>query len=105
MPNKFKDAVSKLLKDTSGKPSSKRTITFIAFSLMCLAFLLNLAFEIPMEEFIYEGMLYVVAGGLGFSALEHLSPGKSGDTQNIDRSSTTKVGVGAVENPEMFEGQ
>jgi hypothetical protein len=88
--------LAQIFNDKNGKASSKRVITFIAFGLMCLAFLLNLAFSIPMEEFVYKGMMYVVGGGLGFSALEHLAP-----TNHIEKSSEVD---GTVENPELLEG-
>lgn len=68
--------ISQIFNDANGKTSSKRVITFVSFSLMCLAFLLNLFLQLPLEEFIYDGMLYVVAGGLGFSSIEHLAPKK-----------------------------
>lgn len=84
-----------IFNDRNGKTSSKRVITFIAFALMCIAFIVNLVFKIPMESFIYEGMMYIVAGGLGFSALEHFSPGSL--TKNDTKD-------GAVENPELLEG-
>jgi len=96
----FKRSVKQIFLDTKGKPSSKRIITFIAFFLMCVAFIVNLMFKIPMEEFIYEGMLFVVAGGLGFTALEHFSPGAS-NNQTANQSNSITVGV---ENPELLEG-
>jgi len=62
-----------MLNDTKGNVSSKRVITFVAFVLMALGFIVNVFMEIPIKEFIWDGMLYLVTAGLGFSTLEHFS--------------------------------
>jgi hypothetical protein len=53
--------------------SSKRVITSIAFILCCIAFLANVFCRIPLQEHIWDGMLYLVGAGLGFTTLEHFS--------------------------------
>lgn len=62
-----------MLKDTDGNVSSKRVITIIAFILMSTGFIVNVFMDIPIKEFIWDGMLYLVAAGLGFSTIEHFS--------------------------------
>ena len=62
-----------MLKDTDGNVSSKRVITIIAFILMATGFIVNVFMDIPIKEFIWDGMLYLVAAGLGFSTIEHFS--------------------------------
>jgi len=56
--------------------SSKRVITFVAFLCIVLAFMVNVFMSIPLEEHIYDGMLYLVMSGMGFSAFEKFSPTK-----------------------------
>ena len=62
-----------MLKDTNGNVSSKRVITIIAFILMATGFIVNVFMDVPIKEFIWDGMLYLVAAGLGFSTIEHFS--------------------------------
>ena len=62
-----------MLKDTDGNVSSKRVITIISFILMSVGFIVNVFMDIPIKEFIWDGMLYLVAAGLGFSTIEHFS--------------------------------
>ena len=62
----------------SGNPdgsgvSSKRFITFSSFILCAVAFICNIFLDIPLKDYVYEGMLYLVAAGLGFTTLEHFS--------------------------------
>jgi hypothetical protein len=67
----MKDFFRKMLMGVDENPSSKRTITFIAFLLVAVAFLVNIFFEIPIKQFIFEGMLWLTAAGLGFTTLDH----------------------------------
>ena len=62
-----------MLKDTDGNVSTKRVITIISFILMSVGFIVNVFMDIPIKEFIWDGMLYLVAAGLGFSTIEHFS--------------------------------
>ena len=66
-----KSVFKQIFTDHKGKLSSKRTITLVAFLLVCIAFIANLMFSIPMKDFIFNGMVYIVGGGLGFSAVEY----------------------------------
>tara|TARA_Y100000034_G_scaffold119317_1_gene160990 strand:+ start:1714 stop:1941 length:228 start_codon:yes stop_codon:yes gene_type:complete len=71
--SKIKDFFHRLLSDVDGQTSSKRFITLIAFVLLAIAFISNIFFTIPLEEFIFNGMMYLVAAGLGFTTLEKFS--------------------------------
>jgi len=57
-----------------GQVSSKRMITFIAFICVTIAFLVNVFMEVHLEEHIFDGMLYLVMAGMGFSSFEKFSP-------------------------------
>ena len=55
---------------SDGKISSKRFITLISFLMMVIGFAANLFFDLTVEEFMYEAMVWIVLGGLGFTASE-----------------------------------
>ena len=64
-----------LLKDGHDNTwSSKRVVTFIAFLLCCTAFLANLFWGKNMAQSLYDGMMYIVLAGLGFTASEKFAP-------------------------------
>jgi len=69
----MKDYIKSMLNGVDGNPSSKRWITFIAFLLVALAFVVNIFFHIPIKQFIFEGMLWLTAAGLGVTSLDHFS--------------------------------
>jgi hypothetical protein len=71
--SKINNFFQRLLSDVDGQTSSKRFITLIAFTLLAIAFIANIFFEIPLQEFIFDGMMYLVAAGLGFTTLEKFS--------------------------------
>jgi hypothetical protein len=62
----------KQLFSSSNKISSKRVITVLAFVMMAIGFLTNLAFDWTIEQYIYDSMSYIVITGLGFTASEWL---------------------------------
>ena len=51
-------------------PSSKRTITFLAFLLLATGFIAEMFFEKRVNPQTYDTMMYIVIGGLGFTASE-----------------------------------
>ena len=51
-------------------PSSKRVITFLAFTLLATGFIAEMFFEKKVNPTTYEYMMYIVLGGLGFTASE-----------------------------------
>lgn len=57
-------------------PSSKRVITFLAFLLMATGFIAEMFFERRVNPTTYEYMMYIVIGGLGFTASEKFTQKK-----------------------------
>ena len=51
-------------------PSSKRVITLLAFILLATGFIAEMFFERKVNPTTYETMMYIVIGGLGFTASE-----------------------------------
>jgi len=66
----IKTFFNSILSDVDGQQSSKRFITLIAFALLAIAFMANIFFEIPLQEFVFNGMMYLVCVGLGVTAAE-----------------------------------
>jgi len=58
--------------DKSDKYSSKRVITFTAFVLISIAFIVNLIWGITVDPIILNGMIQIVWAGLGMVMGEHL---------------------------------
>jgi hypothetical protein len=56
-----------------GTWSSKRVITFLAFTFFSIAFFANLFFGKKIDDVIIEGMLYIVLGGLGVTVTERFA--------------------------------
>ena len=52
------------------QPSSKRVITFLAFILLATGFIAELFFERKLNPSTFDVMMYIVLGGLGFTASE-----------------------------------
>ena len=59
-----------------GSVSSKRVVTFLAFLLCSVGFVANMFWGFKIDEFIYNSMMYIVDGGLGFTGLEKFAPKK-----------------------------
>ena len=57
-------------------PSSKRVITFLAFLLLATGFIAEMFFEKRVNPTTYECMMYIVLGGLGFTASEKFTSKK-----------------------------
>ena len=38
-----------------------------------IAFVCNIFFDIPIKDYVFNGMLYLVGAGLGFTTLERFS--------------------------------
>ena len=54
-------------------PSSKRVITFVAFVLVAVGFFAETFFGYQTKQFTMESLMYIVLGGLGFTASEKFS--------------------------------
>ena len=51
-------------------PSSKRVITFLAFILIAIGFMAELFYEKKLNPDTFDALMYIVLGGLGFTASE-----------------------------------
>lgn len=69
----------KMVIDTKGGVSSKRFITLVAFFFVCVGYLVALFFNTPIQDFIFNGMLYIAVAGLGANAIEHFSASKGSE--------------------------
>lgn len=62
--------VKMLSGESETNPSSKRVITFLAFMLVAIGFIAELFFEKKVSPQTFDAMMYIVLGGLGFTASE-----------------------------------
>jgi hypothetical protein len=63
--------IKSMLSDgVNGSVSSKRVITFLATTLVALAFVLNLFWDLTVEQFMYDSMMMIVVAGLGTTVAE-----------------------------------
>ena len=69
----MKKFFTSLLGDVDGQKSSKRFITISAFFMMCVAFIANIFMDIPLQKYGWDGMMYIVGAGLGFTTIEKFS--------------------------------
>jgi hypothetical protein len=69
----MKTFLKSMLNGVDGNPSSKRVITLISFILVSIGFCVNIFFHIPLKQYIFEGMLWLTAAGLGVTSLDHFS--------------------------------
>jgi len=65
--------------ESEANPSSKRVITFLAFLLIMIGFLAELFFEKRVSPQTFDAVMYIVLGGLGFTASEKFT--KKGTTK------------------------
>ena len=63
-----------LMGDVDGQKSSKRFITILAFFMMCIAFLANIFMDIPLQKFVWDGMMYVVGAGIRIYNIRKVLP-------------------------------
>ena len=51
-------------------PSSKRVITLLAFILLAIGFIAEVFYEKKLNPQTFDAIMYIVLGGLGFTASE-----------------------------------
>ena len=67
----MKDFVYSIFRDSiDGSWSSRRIITFLAFVFCSIAFFADLFWSCTINAAMFEGMMYIVLGGLGFTVSE-----------------------------------
>jgi hypothetical protein len=71
--------IKMLCGENETNPSSKRVITFLAFILVSIGFVAELFFEKKVSPQTFDAMMYIVLGGLGFTASEKFT--KKGTTK------------------------
>lgn len=60
----------------NGSVSSKRFITLVAFLLCALSFVVELFWNMKVTSATFDGMMYIVIAGLGFTASEKFTSKK-----------------------------
>jgi hypothetical protein len=74
-----------LLQDgEDGTWSSKRVITFLAFVFCSIAFFANLFFNFEVNEYMFEGMMFIAIAGLGVTVTERFADRKSSSDKYTD---------------------
>jgi hypothetical protein len=68
--NLLENIKSMLSDGVNGSVSSKRVITFLATFLVAMAFVLNLFWDLTVEQFMYDSMMMIVVAGLGTTVAE-----------------------------------
>jgi cytochrome c oxidase subunit IV len=59
--------------------SSKRVVTFLAFVLCAVGFLVDLFSDYAVTQAVYDSMMMIVIAGLGFTASEKFAKNKGGE--------------------------
>ena len=98
----MKDLKKFLLKTFSNKSdvSSKRFISFLAFTMMSIGFLSNLYFGFKVEEHMYKSMEWIVEIGLGTILLEPFAKRKEEPTPPVEPISSGDTQTTIVDNPD-----
>jgi hypothetical protein len=74
-----------LLQDgEDGTWSSKRVVTFLAFVFCSIAFFANLFFNLEVNEYMFEGMMFIAIAGLGVTVTERFADRKSSSDKYTD---------------------
>jgi hypothetical protein len=59
-----------MISDIDGHVSSKRMVVFLCIFALLISWAYNLWYGVKVEQFIFDGLLYIVAVGLGVTAAE-----------------------------------
>lgn len=62
-----------VFQDVDGQFSSKRLFILISILVLIISWVCNLFYQMKLEEFIFEGFLYIVVVGLGVTTAEKFS--------------------------------
>ena len=60
----------------NGNPSSKRWVAVVATLLIVIGYIANLFWDYTIDEFIFNGVMYIVIGSLGITGVEKFAPKK-----------------------------
>ena len=73
--------ISDMMADTCGSPSTKRWIAMLSMLLIIIAFIANLFWHYTIDEFIFNGVMYIVIGSLGITGIEKFAPKAPSDSE------------------------
>lgn len=73
MLNGFKNFMVKMLTDVDGDISSKRTIGMVFSLAVLITWASNLWYSMPIEKFIFDGLLTIIGIALATTAAEKFS--------------------------------
>ena len=59
-----------------GNPSTKRWVAVVSTLLIATGYIANLFWDYTIEEFIFNGVIYIVIGTLGITGVEKFVPKK-----------------------------
>jgi hypothetical protein len=59
-----------------GNPSTKRWVAVVSTLLIATGYIANLFWDYTIEEFIFNGVMYIVIGTLGITGVEKFAPKK-----------------------------
>jgi hypothetical protein len=59
-----------------GNPSTKRMVAVVSTLLIAIGYIANLFWDYTIEEFIFNGVMYIVIGTLGITGVEKFAPKK-----------------------------
>jgi hypothetical protein len=59
-----------------GNPSSKRMVAVVSTVLIAIGYIANLFWDYTIDEFIFNGVMYIVIGTLGITGVEKFAPKK-----------------------------
>lgn len=63
--------------------SSKRVVTLLAFAFCSIAFFANTFFGYKVDPHLYDGMMYIVIGGLGVTVAERFAKPSSKNDKEL----------------------
>lgn len=73
MQKQTKNSFIQMLSDVDGQISSKRIVVFLCTIALLTTWACNLWWGATPEEFIFQGLLYIVVVGLGVTTAEKFS--------------------------------
>ena len=75
--NEMDKYLKEIFMNVKGEFSSKRTVIFICVVMMIISFIAIVFFGVPVPQWLFENIVYVVIGGLGMVGAEYLGKFKA----------------------------
>jgi hypothetical protein len=86
MANKTKKYLLEMISDVDGDVSSKRIIGFVFTTAVLITWYLNLIYAKPIEQFIFDGLLYIIGIALATTAAEKFSRKNNTEQSNVEET-------------------